>query len=1186
VRMKRIGVFVFSAVAALTTAIALSGAGRPLPAAGPALHTPPGGGVGDPDIVELAIEHSPVRVRLWDAPGPDGAVAPHYAISLDGRTFSPPRATSYVIKLRHGDFDPLSSQLVPDVHPRLTAGDDTNMHIVQFVTQPLQVYRDAVENLGGTVSFFLANHAHVVTMDAETRDAVAELPFVRWIGPYHPAYRLETFLRENINDAAQAYPELRYNIMITESAMDAKISVADRIEQLGGKVDRAHAGKYLLEATLTSEQLFDVARLDDVLFIDRWSEYEKDMDISRDISGSDYVELTAGYTGQGVRGEAFDGGFNLGHIDFASRPLIVHGTAGSDAHGAATSGVCFGDGAGDAAARGHLPDGQGIVSNYSGVMETSTRYDHTGELLEAPYFGVFQTSSVGSTRTTEYSTISADNDAALFDFDVVHCQSQSNAGTRDSRPQAWAKNIISGGAVNHYNTADKADDCWCSGASIGPATDGRIKPDLCHFYDDTYTTYVSSGDGYGEFGGTSGATPNICGLTGLFFEMWADDDGTGYGAVFGNQLAVPGGTVFENRCHMTTAKAVMINTAEQYAFSGTGHDLTRVHQGWGMPNVQRAYDMGVAQKMVIIDETEVIGQLETATFAVGVAPGELELKVTMTWADPPGLPASSQDRINDLTLRVTSPSGVTYYGNNGLLEGNYSTPDGDPNTIDTVECVFVANPEAGSWTVDVIAQEINTDGHVETPGVVDADFALVVSGAASGPSFTLSATPSQQQVCAPDDAVYTIDVGQIMGFADPVTMAAEDLPAGATAVFDPNPVMPGASTVLTISNTGAVTPGDYAVKAAGQSGDTSRARIVMLQLSDAAPGAVTLLTPAVGAADVALEPTFTWNAVTQASEYHLVVATNASLTNPVIDEYTTEPTFGSPLRLDSITTYYWRVTAINGCGDSVSAVGDFTTLEQPDYFTEEMTPFDLDGLASTFTPDGSGDYYLVCTETITELPTDPAGGTSISLSDDDYETIAAPHTVHLYGVGYNSFHIGSNGYITFTGGDSDYSETLADHFDTPRVSALFDDFNPSSAGTVSWKSLADRVAVTWENVPEYNTSTSNTFQAELFFDGAIRLSWLGIAATDGIVGLSDGGGVPIDYLASDISDADCSDCPWDLSVPADGVVGLGDLNAMLSNWGPCPAPPAECPWDLSTPADGTVGLGDLNALLSNWGPCP
>ena len=56
------------------------------------------------------------------------------------------------------------------------------------------------------------------------------------------------------------------------------------------------------------------------------------------------------------------------------------------------------------------------------------------------------------------------------------------------------------------------------------------------------------------------ATPIIAGHAGLFFQMWAD-------GIFGNEV-IPGGTVFENRLHMTTAKAVLINNAQQYPFSG------------------------------------------------------------------------------------------------------------------------------------------------------------------------------------------------------------------------------------------------------------------------------------------------------------------------------------------------------------------------------------------------------------------------------------------------------------------------------------------------------------------------------------------------------------------------------------------------------------------------------------------
>jgi hypothetical protein len=126
--------------------------------------------------------------------------------------------------------------------------------------------------------------------------------------------------------------------------------------------------------------------------------------------------------------------------------------------------------------------------------------------------------------------------------------------------------------------------------------------------------------------------------------------------------------------------------------------------------------------------------------------------------------------------------------------------------------------------------------------------------------------------------------------------------------------------------------------------------------------------------------------------------------------------------------------------------------------------------------------------------------------------------VSFYGNSFTSFFVGSNGYITFNAGDSDYTETLADHFAMQRISLLFDDLNPSVGGTVSWKQLADRVVVTYENVPEYSTTNANTFQLEMFFEGdMVRTSYLAIAATDGIAGLSEGDGLSPDFLETDLT---------------------------------------------------------------------
>lgn len=670
----------------------------------------------------IAVPHSTILVRVWESIDETGSIIPFYSISLDaGKTIVRTVQPSYELGLRYARFDPLTG--VPSVEPVLAAGSETHLYIVQFFTQPLEEYAQAITNLGGVIRHYIAQYAYLVEMSGAIREQVGSLPYVRWIGLYHPAYRLEEVLFQNVNTADQVYPLQRYNIQVVST--EQKSIVAHRIADLGGIVNKEDAGKLLVEATLTPTQLFSIIRWDEVLFVDRWSPYEADMNIARNISGADYVESVAGYNGTGVRAEVFDIGFNIDHVDFQSRPLIVYGTINDDTHGAATSGICFGDGTGNPQARGLLPNGQGIVADcdYVGI-EGPNRYTHDGEMMQDPYFAVFQTSSVGSTRTTQYSTISADTDAALFDFDTIHCQSQSNAGNQDSRPQAWAKNIISVGGIYHYDTLTKDDDMWNYGASIGPASDGRIKPDLLHFYDKILTTSGPSSTAYTtDFGGTSGATPIVAGYVGLFAQMWSD-------GIFGNDVD-PQGTVFDNRPHMTTAKAMMINTADQYPFNGTTGDKIRSHQGWGMPNIQNMY--GFRDNYYIIDESDILEPLENSTHMVSVEAGVPALKITMSYADPPGNPAvQSQHRINDITLKVISPSDVVYWGNYGLTEAVWSLPDGTPDTKNTVENVFIQNPEPGAWTIEISAPELIQDSHVETPEL-DADYALVVSPVVSGP---------------------------------------------------------------------------------------------------------------------------------------------------------------------------------------------------------------------------------------------------------------------------------------------------------------------------------------------------------------------------------------------------------------------------------------------------------------------
>ncbi|OQX07263.1 MAG: hypothetical protein BWK80_49715 [Desulfobacteraceae bacterium IS3] len=132
-------------------------------------------------------------------------------------------------------------------------------------------------------------------------------------------------------------------------------------------------------------------------------------------------------------------------------------------------------------------------------------------------------------------------------------------------------------------------------------------------------------------------------------------------------------------------------------------------------------------------------------------------------------------------------------------------------------------------------------------------------------------------------------------------------------------------------------------------------------------------------------------------------------------------------------------------------------------------------------------------------------------------TLSDAAKVFLYGVSYSSFYVGSNGYITFDSGDSEYGYSLYSHFSQPRISGWFSDLY---GGTISWKQLPDRAVVTYQDVicHSYWYESVISFQIEMFFNGVIRITYLYIdSSLYGISGISKGGGIPDGFAESDLS---------------------------------------------------------------------
>jgi hypothetical protein len=237
--------------------------------------------------------------------------------------------------------------------------------------------------------------------------------------------------------------------------------------------------------------------------------------------------------------------------------------------------------------------------------------------------------------------------------------------------------------------------------------------------------------------------------------------------------------------------------------------------------------------------------------------------------------------------------------------------------------------------------------------------------------------------------------------------------------------------------------------------------------------------------------------------------------------YVTSQTFTVDGLADS-TEYHFILTAEDPAGNvGISDCFSFETPNQTDYFTEifSASENDLDYLRLEFTPNGSGDYYGACLEPATEFPIGVSGASPLSLGDDSSQAVTLENgkTVSLYGVSYSQYYVGSNGYVTFTRGDSSYSENLADHFKIPRISGLFDDLNPSVGGAIYRQQLDDQAVVTFDRIPHYSGGGTVSFQIQMFFDGRIAITWLQIGIAGGLAGLSEGTGSPVDFVNSDLS---------------------------------------------------------------------
>ena len=608
--------------------------------------------------------------------------------------------------------------------------------------------------------------------------------------------------------------------------------------------------------------------------------------------------------------------------------------------------------------------------------------------------------------------------------EMIHVFSVGNSQGTLSSP-ATAKNVIAVGASESYRI-EGVSNCHGDGeandirdiaafSSYGPAPDGRVKPELVApgtriqgavSQDPAYATwpaqYLGVCDRYWPTGqtlytwssGTSHSAPAVAGALSLIRAYFTE-------GMLGSGQPAPSPAML---------KAYLLNSTRYLDDLETGGNLPAQKQGWGLPDLGRAFD-GVPR--LLIDQSELLtGAGQEYTLSGVISDPSKPFRVTLAWTDAPGSPFAAAALVNDLDLEVTV-GGQTYRGNN--FSGETSTTGGGFDGANNVEGVFLPAGTTGPYSVRVIAYTVPGNGVPGNLESFDQDFALVVYNAVPEQDFSLSVSPSLGQVCDSGTLTYTVSVEAVNGYSSTIALSHNAPPPDGTVALVPDSGTPPFEATLWVT-AATTTPLDrYTLTITGTGpGLLRHVATTTMDVDGLAPvGSVSLINPSAGITGVPLLPLYSWSPVSDVLIYRLQVAGNEAFSSYVLDTPVDGTAYAAEDPLFKNSTYHWRVVAGNSCGSITSTARVFTTVNPLNVFYDPVES----GVGSWSSQVVSGTAQWAITERDYHSPTHAWFVASVPIISDARLT-SAPVTLREGGKLYfwHWYDLESDGFTAFDGG--------------------------------------------------------------------------------------------------------------------------------------------------------------------------
>lgn len=637
----------------------------------------------------------------------------------------PPAAAEFRVGFWDGvKFDPLADR-VPLPGSLLGEESETEYWLVQFGGPVSASQVRDLARLGGFIGFH-SRYTAFVRADRAGIEQVRDLPFIRWVGPYHPGLKYWSGTLAGTGHG-------RVSVVLFRDA-DFDRAMAD-LAALGlTPVRSADSPQFkVIEVECAQARVEAIARLPYVLSIEEayepepenvdaqwvqqtWAQNERRIWDQGVVSVDEVLGFTD--TGLDVNHHAFrDPAVPLSDTgEFPTHRKVVvfkhyppaGGVGDPSGHGTHVAGTIAGD---DSINGGtSLHDGH---SRHARIVHLSPIPDPPGKDFTVPLNMITNDLRNPELRPRtlshswwtlvkgQYTTAAASFDNfAWFNRDIVLIKSCGNQG-QSSQYQITepgnSKSIIAAASVRNGTNSTVLSTF----SSRGPAPDGRMKPDISTPGEEIYSAQRNTTNGYTRMSGTSMAAPATNGAVGLLRSYLRK----GY---YPSGQANPADSF--GYVSAALLKAMVLVSADPNVGSYT---VPSEYIGWGRLNLDSVlfFHDGEpdARGLLVYDDTIGLatGEFVDYVFEVG---DEMPLRAGVVWTDTAAAPGANPALINDLDVRLEGPDGTFYLGNHYTAGRSAENPGGNPDRLNPLEMFRVHDPEPGTWTLRVAGYSVPAGG--------------------------------------------------------------------------------------------------------------------------------------------------------------------------------------------------------------------------------------------------------------------------------------------------------------------------------------------------------------------------------------------------------------------------------------------------------------------------------------------